>query len=138
MDLSIRRLAVLGCAGLCACAPVKADRIPSLQAFDNYRQLLRFDLIAAVDAAPEWQAVPAELRRKLALCTAELALSDVTPERLNGLDAYARDPRKLPLDLRHETLTLEDAAMAKSLNGDLANLQPFCKDDAEALRKYAG
>jgi hypothetical protein len=123
--------------GLCACTSAKDSKIPSLQAFDNYRQLLRFDLIAAIDADTAWQDASADMRRKLAFCTAEFALAGTAPAKLGELDAYARDPKKLPVSLRAETQTLEVDAIARSTKDDLAPLMPYCKEDAAAISKYA-
>jgi hypothetical protein len=132
-----QRLGLLVFAALGACAPAKESKIPSLQAFDNYRQLLRFDLIAAVDTSPAWRAAPADMRRKLAFCTAEFALADVAPAKMGELDAYARDPAKMPIDLRAETAARVSDAITRSAKDDLAPLMPYCKEDATAIGKYA-
>jgi hypothetical protein len=137
MPLRLRCFAVLIALGLGACAPAKDGSFPSLQAYENYRQLLRFDLIAAVDQAPAWQRTPDGLRRKLGICTADLALANVGLDRIGGLDTYARDPRKLPLAYRQETLNLEASALAQPAKDGPGVLEPFCKDTAAQLKDYA-
>ena len=132
-----KRLGLLIALALGACTPAKESKIPSLQAYDNYRQMLQFDLIAAVDASPTWRNAPPDMRRKLALCTVELALADVEQGKMGEFDAYARDPAKLPIGLRAETAKLESAAVARSAKADLAPLMPYCKEDATAISKYA-
>ncbi len=141
MPRGLRRLAVLSAFGLAlglgACAPAKEGSYPSLQAYENYRQLLRFDLAAAVDDAPEWKAAPIDLRRRLAFCTGDLALATIALDRINALDAYARDPKKLPLAYRQETATLEASTLARPGKEGLAVLEPFCRDAAAQLKPYA-
>lgn len=137
MSHPVRKLHFVLALGLCACTSAKDSKIPSLQAFDNYRQLLRFDLISAIDADTAWRDAPAEMRRKLAFCTAEFALAGTASAKLGELDAYARDPKKLPVGLRAETQTLEADAIARSTKDGLAPLMPYCKEDATAISKYA-
>jgi hypothetical protein len=132
-----RQLGFAMALGLSACAPAKDNKIPSLQAFDSYRQLLRFDLIAAVDKEPTWKSAPSEMRRELALCTAEFAMAEMAPAKISELDAYARDPAKLPVGLRAETQAREGDVLARSTKDDLAPLMPYCKEDATAISKYA-
>ena len=133
----MRQLGLALALSLGACTPAEDSKIPSLQAFDNYRQMLRFDLIAAVDAAPAWKSAPSEMRRKLALCTVEFAMAEVEPAKISALDAYARDPAKLPISLRAETQTREQDVLARSTKDGLEPLMPYCKEDATVLRKYA-
>src|SRR6185369_1027882 len=94
-----RQLLFILALGLCACTSAKDSKIPSLQAYESYRELLRFELISAIDADTAWADAPTNMRRKLAFCTAEFALTGIAPEKFAELDAYARDPKKLPVGL---------------------------------------
>ena len=116
-----------------ACAPRPWLAPPGK--YQSYREAISSTLEAGMTDR-NWADVPQDVRHRLAECTADLVVANVTPAQLGQLDAAARGESAAPAELGHQVNQQLESAVGIVHRGDFAALEPYCPGDIPTFRRY--